>query len=320
MRSTLLVLGGLWLAGCGDKDGDSSADTGAEAATDDQKTAPLAELSSGACPDMSVSGATTSFVSSDEDRTVTILYPSAREADMPVVFFFHGLMDPGSTPEPTTYMAQALGLQDMADELGAIIVLPQSPIWNYAGIEFFLWKVEDGTYDSDIALFDDLRTCVAQEFSPDLDRVFAVGFSGGSLFTTIVASQRGDTLAGIVEMSGGADLEVALAADIVAPYETPAYAMPALLATGGDNDVWPSASFPIVDFVAGTDTLQANLAADGHFAVRCRHERGHTITSQEVAAAKDWILAHRFGEPSPFEADGLGDSMSDWCEVAEAAR
>jgi predicted esterase len=142
-----------------------------------------------------------------------------------------------------------------------------------------------------------------------------MGFSGGALFTTIVASQRGDTLAAIVEMSGGSDLEVSLAEGEVASYDTPAYTMPALLATGGTNDVWPSPDFPIVDFVAGTDTLEASLVADGHYTVRCRHERGHTITNAELELAVEWVSVHRFEEPSPYLSSGLG-SDEDWCVVA----
>ena len=314
-----MITAGLVLlaAGCGEKDGDSGEDTAAAASA--QGTAPLAELSSGECPDMSASGNTSTFLSSAEERTATVIYPSAPEGEMAVVFFFHGLMDPGSTPQPTEYMATALQVQAMADELNAVVVLPESPIWNYAGFEFFLWMVEDNTFDNDIALYDDLRTCVAQEFTVDLDQVYAMGFSGGALFTTIVASQRGDTLAGVVEMSGGADLEVALAQDIVAPYDTPAYTMPALLASGGEQDVWPDPSLALVNFDEGTDTLAGNLVADGHFTVQCRHSYGHTVTNPELEAAKDWVRVHRYNEASPYLTDGLPDSMASWCEVVSAA-
>ena len=304
----------LLMVGCGDKDTDTASDTGSTSAVTHQ-TAPLAALSSGECPDLSASGLTSTFSSSGEQRTATVIFPEDTDQEMSLVFFFHGLMDTGHTPEPTAYMASALGAQALADQYGAVIVMPESPIQSYFGYEFFLWNVEEGTSETDLVLYDDLRTCLAQEFENiDLDRVTAMGFSGGALFTTVVASQRGDTLASVVEMSGGADMEVPMAEGLVAPYSTPAHTMPVLLATGGDDDVWPSPSMILVNFVEGTDTLEAHLVEDGHFTVRCRHERGHTITNAELSLAIDWSQTHRYGEPSPYEADGLGGD-ADWCEV-----
>ncbi|RME25176.1 MAG: hypothetical protein D6798_09545, partial [Deltaproteobacteria bacterium] len=78
----------LGLPACGDKAGPEPGedDTGASAAGG---VAELAPLSSGACPDMSTSG-TTTFLSSDTERTVTVVVPDPLPAEpMPVVFFFH---------------------------------------------------------------------------------------------------------------------------------------------------------------------------------------------------------------------------------------
>jgi poly(3-hydroxybutyrate) depolymerase len=311
-------LASLLVIGCGDKDDTDTAadtDTGGSSTADMGGAAPLAELSSGECPDMSSSGLTSTFLSSGDERTVTLIYPSDTDQDMSMVFFFHGLLDPGHTEQPTAYMADALNAQRLADDLGAVIVMPQSPIQDYLGFQFFLWNVEQGTSESDLVLYDDLRTCMKQQFDTiDLDRVSAMGFSGGSLFATIVAGERGDTLASVVEMSGGADLEVVIADNFLAPYSTPASTMPSLLVTGGTNDVWPSASLTVVDFVDGTDTLEAHLVGDGHFTVRCRHDRGHTITNAELELAIDWSQAHTYETASPYETDGLGGD-ADWCEV-----
>ncbi|MCB9760961.1 MAG: hypothetical protein H6739_14070 [Alphaproteobacteria bacterium] len=288
-------------------------DTGTTQLPDDMRE--LSELSSGECPDLSQLGATTTsqFLSSGESRTVTAVLPNQVSANTQVVFFFHGLMSPDQTPDPTEYMATALQLQQVANQLDAIILLPESPTRTEFGFSFFLWDVEGNT-DHDIVLFDDLRTCVADLLAPDLERLSIVGFSGGALFTTMVASQRGDAISTMVEMSGGADLEVIISPSIVAAYETPAWTFGALLVTGGTNDVWPDPNFAIVDFVAGTDTLETNLVDDGHFVVRCRHNQGHTITNDEYALALEWLNSHHFGELSPYETNGLG-THSSWCEV-----
>ncbi|MED5372113.1 MAG: hypothetical protein VX899_13930 [Myxococcota bacterium] len=280
---------------------DDTADTQSEAVWP-QGLAELTEPSDGACPDLSASG-TTTFSSSGQERTVTALIPAGVSAESQVVFFFHGLMGESETPEPTEYMASALDLQSVADAYDAIILLPESMTRTEFNTTFFLWDVE-GTSDADLVLFDDLRSCVHQAHAPDMTRLSAVGFSGGALFTTIVASQRGDSLSTFVEMSGGANFDVALLSDAtVAAYETPAWQMPALLWAGGENDAWPSPSFALVDFDAGTDVLEQELAADGHLTVRCDHDQGHTITQPEWASVIDWINGHQFGESSPFDGD-----------------
>ncbi|MCK6506035.1 hypothetical protein L6R53_22080 [Myxococcota bacterium] len=299
---------------CGDKD--DGDDSGGGASTGDggtgSHTAELAPLSSGECPDMTASG-TSTFLSSDEERTVTVLLPEDASGPMPVVFFFHGLMDPASTPQPGEYMATALGLQDLADEHGAVVILPESGVVEMLGLSFFLWDMlGDGA--KDLALFDDLRTCAAQELEVDLDRVVAMGFSGGALWTTEVLSQRGDTLAAAVEMSGGADVEIPLAEDPIAEYDTPAWALPVLLQSGGESDVWPNASFAVVDFSAATDTLQDELVEDGSLVVRCEHSRGHTVTNDGYELAVAWAVEHAFQQPSPWLDGDLGDD-ADWCEA-----
>lgn len=306
----------LALVACGDKD--TTDDTGADASGDGgaegdggSGVAPLAELSSGECPDMTVSG-TSSFLSADQERTVTVLVPDPLpEGPMPVVFFFHGLMDPASTPVPTEYMAEALDMQALADAYGALVVLPESPVMEMLGIQFFLWDIiEDGA--ADLALYDDLRTCAATQLSVDLDRVVAMGFSGGGLWTTVILSQRADTLAAAIEMSGGADVDAYIYEDLIARYATPAWPLPVLLQSGGASDVWPSASLVVVDFTAATDTLRDALVADGSLVVRCEHTRGHTVTQQGYDLAIDWALDHRYGQPSPW-ADGELGGDADWC-------
>jgi poly(3-hydroxybutyrate) depolymerase len=316
MRLTPMILCSL-LLGCGDKEGGDSGGTDDTAETDGwpYAAAELAELSSGECPDMSTSGSTATFLSSGEERTVTTIFPAAPDADTKVIFFFHGLMD-SSHGSPSSVFASSFGMQDIADELNAIIVLPESNIWELFGFSFYLWDVEDGTYDNDVTLYDDLRTCVYNQFAPNMDKVFSMGFSGGGLFTTIITSQRGDTLAAAVEMSGGADIDTGFLDGIVAPYATPAASVPVYLTSGGDNDVWPSSQLVVVNFETGTDTLASNLAADGHFVVRCHHDSGHTVTNADYTAAWDFVEAHEYGQPSPYLTDGIGD-WSSRCEVAQ---
>ena len=86
---------------CGDKETDS-----AEGNTKEWAAAERTELTSGDCPNMSISGSTISFLSSGEERTITILFEQTPEPKMRIVFFYRGLLNAGS--DPTSYMASAL--------------------------------------------------------------------------------------------------------------------------------------------------------------------------------------------------------------------
>jgi len=271
--------------------------------------AELATLSSGVCPDLSASS-TSSFLSSGSERTVTVVIPETPTEDMPVVFFFHGLLD--TSVEPTSYHADALNLQSEANSQGAIFVLPQSRTMTEFGFTFYMWQVMDED-ELDLVLYDDLRTCVAQELTVDVRRFSALGFSGGALFTTVLARERGDTLAAMVEMSGGSDIEFSIASDEpIAVYGPPANTdIPALLFSGGDEDGWPS-GFVMVDFQAATDNLETHLVEDAYYTWRCKHEQGHTITMSEWSLAKAWALGHSYGVESTYMGGSI-DGYSDWC-------
>jgi len=298
-RISVLVL----LMGCGDKSEE-------EEDGKDWSSADLSELSSGECPDLRTSGATVTFFSSGEERTVTTVFPTNQQPGMRVVFFYHGLLEAGSNP--TNYMVGALDLQDMADDYNAVIVLPESPIWNLVGQQFHMWDVEDGTFDKDLTFFDDLRTCVANDFDIDLDKVVSTGFSGGSLFNTILLSNRSEHLAAVVEMSGGADIEIPIYENEFAPYSTPISSIPVLLISGGEEDIWGGG---LINFEEATNTLEQRLVTDKKFVVRCRHSQGHTITMEAFNTAIEWLVNHEYGVDSPY-VSGISD-WADWCEISQ---
>jgi poly(3-hydroxybutyrate) depolymerase len=296
--------------GTGDDTG--GGDTGT---TEGPQPAALAELSSGECPDLSASG-TSTFTSSGEDRKVTVILPSSPGEDMPVYFFFSGIAD-ASTHDYSGQTAEGLGLQDLADEQGSVWVVPEPPVQNLFNMyEVYLWDIARES-DHDLVLFDDLRTCIAQQLSVDLKRVSTIGFSGGALFNTVVLGNRADSLATAVELSGGSDLDVPGYDVPLAPYTTPATDLPVLLTTGADGeDVWPGGGMTVVNFFTASNHLQNELLTDQHFAVRCTDDKGHVLSNADWNLAVDWAAAHRFGEASPYATGDLGGD-ADWCTVAE---
>ncbi len=320
MQRTWLPLLLLSIAACGPAaDEAAQDDTGAPDPTDEgPRSAPLASLSSGQCPDLSGSG-TSTFDSSGDDRQVSIVIPASPEPGMAVNFFFHGV-DDASNPDPGADHVSSLDLQSEADATNTVWVVPDAPVQNmYGMMEVYLWDLALET-DHDLVLFDDLRTCVANELDVDMDRVSALGFSGGALWTTVIASRRADTLAAAVELSGGSDIEAPGYEVLLAEYVTPAVPVPVLLTSGSpEADVWPNTTYVVVNFAEATDTLQAELAADGSFVVRCQDEGGHDLSRAEWSLAKDWVASAQFGEPSPFEAGGMG-SDDDWCAAVPAGR
>ena len=195
--------------------------------------------------------------------------------------------------------------------------MPQSDVISRAGFTFFMWDVTEGE-STDMTLFDDIRACAHQSLSVDLKNLHAVGMSGGALFTTMVARERGDALASIVEMSGGSDIDMLTFDTPLSSYATPSYPMPALLIAGGATDTWPGGGLTLVDFSAATDTLEDQLVADDHFVVRCDHTQGHAIPMVAIEATEMWVDSHRFGEPSSIEASGIDDieALNSWCVIA----
>ncbi len=259
---------------------------------------PLRELSSDDCPDFSTSGETVSFSSSGAERRATILIPENNSTPSALVFFFHGLLD-SSYSNPTELMSRSLNLQELSNERNAVVVLPESNLWTLMGMEFFLWQLEDGTISEDLVLYDDLRTCAAENLSIDLTKVSSIGFSGGALFNTILISERSSELSAAVELSGGSDYEIPTFEEKMAPYSTPEYPLPVLLVEGGEADLWPDASFPIVNFKEGTERLESQLLSDGHHVGRCTHTQGHNITSNTFDLAIEWLSNHTHDVPSP---------------------
>lgn len=278
-----------WLLACTPDGAETSADTDPQE-IEAPEPAPLAELSSGACPDLGDSGKST-FLSSGVERTVSVYLPEDRAPGMPVLFVWHPL---GWT---ATQYASALELADWADENGYVVIVPHA--LPDAAFEWNFFAEGDG----DLQLYDDLRTCVADQLDADLYRVASTGMSAGGLWTTFLSMRRSDTLSSVVVMSGGTEP--------IMRYLTPDVKFPALLLWGGEDDTYGS-GFGSVDFNATMLDYTAKLQADEHFVVEWNHGEGHTIPREGMDATSAWVLAHRYGEPSPFLDGDLSD-LPDGC-------
>ena len=159
----------------------------------------------------------------------------------------------------------------------------------YDGNGILLWQIEDGTSEPDWFSMTILELVLLNILMPtEIELLLAVLVA--VLFLRQLLSERGNTLAAAVEISGGANFEVATFEEDFAKYRTPESSFPVLLSDGGDSDVWPDASFSIVDFQEGTEELAQKLIADGHVVGRCQHNLGHTITMDIWDLALQWFL------------------------------
>ena len=274
---------------------------------------------SGDCPSISGDGPQ-QFISSGVQREVQFVIPENPQAGLRPVFFFHGLMPENMSP--TNDVILGLDLQSIADSENMIFILPTSGIWDLMGQRFYLWNIEQGTETEDLILFDDLRSCVGQHFNVDsttdlnLDGLSTVGFSGGALFNTIVLSQRSEYIASAVSLSGGANLTIPTFENMFSVYSPASNPLPVLLVSGGDNDVWPNSSFPVVDFQTSSEGFITILRDNDHTAYHCTHSYGHTITARALSQGLDWLSGHEIAENglSTVQFPNLPESWSDWCE------
>lgn len=278
------------LIACVPSDGTETADTGPDPSAYLAGTAPLAAVSDGACPDLD--DGNVDLVSAGLDRTVKILLPESGGEGKPVVFAWYPL---GGSAQ---WLVSALDLRGFADAVDAIVVVPSA-----ADGAAFEWAFADAAEgNEDLVLYDDVRACLYEQYAVDLGRVSSMGFSAGALWTSYLSVHRGDTLSAILPFSGGADPVVA--------YETPAGPFAALLPFGGPNDLYGGG---VVDFAETTGNFADDLAADGHFVVVCDHGGGHTIPAEGRDMMDAWLVAHTYGEPSPFVGDI--SAFPDYCAI-----
>jgi polyhydroxybutyrate depolymerase len=124
--------------------------------------------------------------------------PSPTSNSAPLVFVFHGH---GGAPKN---IARSMHLQDIWPE--AIVVYPAGlptvtkidPKGEKAG-----WQRAPGDYgDRDLKFFDAALASLRKKFTVDDHRIYAAGFSNGSLFTFLLMSQRPKEISAFAACAG----------------------------------------------------------------------------------------------------------------------
>ena len=260
----------------------------------------------GVCPEL-VPGVNT-IDSSGFARDFLLILPEDLGDDerLPVVFLWHWLG--GSADD---FLEQG-DVQTAVNEYRFVAVIPES-----RGDLIFQWPFTildpDARVDEEFGFFDDMLACVAEQYTIAEHCISSAGVSAGGLFTSLLASGRGERLASFLSLSGGTG---GLA---VKPWGGSSHKMPAMVLWGGEDDFCVA-----VDFNNTSLDLETNLDADGHFILECIHNCMHTAPPFDMAPGQtafapmwDFVLAHPYwledGE-SPY-ADEIPENTPEWCGV-----
>lgn len=251
--------------------------------------AAVPEYSGGDCPTFEA-GNNKNFQVGDEKRSFRLYLPDEPEG-APLVFVWHWLG--GNSAQA----ASAFDTQALADEKGWIVVVPESLDdrafeWN------FLVEAEGNT---DLLFFDDLLSCVDDNFSPDLERVYVTGMSAGGLWTTYLGVHRSQHFTAVAPLAGGMFDE---------SYVTPERNIPWMLTWGGPEDI------VFMSFHDANLEHLANLTGDDFFVVACEHDEGHVFPSVGNDYLWDFFTIHDGSGELPL-ANGLTDAYPDFCALSE---
>jgi len=266
---------------------DVSEDTAYQA---DEAIEPPA-YSGGACPAL-VEGTNADFQSGDFSRTFELRLPED-PAGAPVVFAWHWL---GGNASQILNWGEFGGWPDDHD---VIVIAPETRGLPYE------WDTFDGADTPDLTFFDDMLSCVAQQYDVDMTRVYSTGMSAGGLWTVTLTQYRSQWLAASAPLSGGAT-----------EYEwSPEAAIPMMLTWGGPSDTYGSGANEF-SFHEANELLSTYLDDGGHFQVHCVHSDGHTLPPGGTDYVWSFFEDHPLGATSPW-AGGLPDGLPSWCSLPE---
>ena len=243
------------------------------------------------------------------DREFLVIVPEDMQADekLPVIFLWHWLGG-----EAKDFYTKG-DVQNAVNQKRFIAVIPEA-----RSDVLFKWPftVLDSAeaLEAEFIFFDDMLSCVNEQFGVDKDCVSSTGVSAGALFTSQLAGGRGDRLSSFMSLSGGTG------GLTVKPWTEPQHKLPAMVLWGGPNDFCVA-----VNFQDTSHDLEMNLEKNGHFVLECVHNCNHSTPPFPVpegmtafAPLWDFVLDHPYwlapGD-SPYLNGGLPDSMPDWCAI-----
>lgn len=135
---------------------------------------------------------TSSFIFGGINRSYIVFVPSnwTPEKHYPMLIAMHGLTQTGNS------MMNFSGFNTYAEEYGFIVVYPNGVLnsWNVG--------FPGGSTADDVGFISALIDTVHSDYSVDLNRVYATGFSNGGFMSYRLACELGDRIAAIASVAG----------------------------------------------------------------------------------------------------------------------
>lgn len=268
--------------------------------------AALKAYSGGTCP--ALTDGFNTIQSGAAERSFRLAIPADLQPEerLPVVFLWHWL---GGSADDFYNQGE---VQAAVDTQRFLAVIPVAK-----GDLLFQWPFEttepESRVDEEMTFFDDMLSCVGEQFGIIPECVSSAGVSAGALFTDQLAGMRADYLASFISLSGGVG-------GVIRPWAHPEHHLPGLVLWGGPTD-----TCVVINFENATHALEDGLVEDGSFFLECVHTCGHTEPPFEAppglskyAGLWQFAFDHPFwlgAGQSPYASGDLPEGMPDWCGV-----
>jgi len=267
------------------------------------------------------------ITSTGHDRNFILVLPADPQPGetFPVLFMWHWI---GGSANGFLEKGE---VQTAADQQRFIAVIPNAEGATVLGTSFNTKWPFDITQSPDrmneeLTFFDDMLSCVEQQFTVNQDCVSTVGVSAGALFTDQLAQARSTTLSSFVSLSGGTS------ATWIKGWNGAARKLPAVVLWGGDGSPAMDGNKDILgcfgigmDFSVASHDLEQGMSAENELIIECRHNCGHVEPPLEAppgltkyAAIWDFTFNHPFWlapGASPYLTTGLPAGMPSWCAI-----
>lgn len=264
--------------------------------------------SGGSCPAIAP-GYNTGFTSDGRSREFMLVVPSNHDASKqyPLVFAWYHIT--GNAMDFIEY----IDVQKVADERQMILVVPQD-----SGMFEATWPMTPLDNDQasvDLVFFDDLLSCISEQFSVNANCVASAGVSAGGLWTAFLGQRRGKWLSSNLVFSGGYPTEFG---QYWWNWQESPHTFASLVLWGGPNDQLG------INFHQASLNYKNHLAGDGHYIVSCQHDNGHGApppdageTEPPVGALFDFVLDHPYWYEgvSPYQTEGAPADLPSYCSL-----